>query len=269
MMKHLFVFVDFSQTAILAFNQALAIAQMKESKITICHIVDQLNNEIQLATEEKLRYFIETADKKGIKIDPLIVEGELFETAKNIVNRLKPDLIVLGTHGIEGIHLRLFGSAIHKLVREVPAPSLVLGKTCSIMHNGFNKVLIPAGSQPAYLIQVERASELLAPDGEITLFAIENAEVPADNSSMINMDNARKLLDARNIKWKYVEIEAKPHQTGVAAQTLEYILAEGIQMIAITAEIAERFKHFGKLDKEAILLNEHGIKVLCVNKLLV
>lgn len=268
-MKHLFVFVDFSQTSILAFNQALAIAEINGSKISICHIVNHLTQELLSATEEKMLPFIEIAHNKGVKLEPVIVEGELFETAKLIVTRLKPDLIVLGTHGREGIHLRLFGSAIHKLVREVPAPSLVLGKTCSVMFRGFGKVLIPAGSQPSYLIQVQRACELLAPDGEITLFAIENADVPVDNASMANMDNARKMLDTRNVKWKYVEVQAKPHQAGMAAQTLEYILAEGIEMIAITAEITERFKHFGKLDKEAILLNEDGIKVLCVNHQLV
>ncbi|NEN22251.1 universal stress protein [Cryomorpha ignava] len=268
-MNHLFVFVDFSETSILAFNQALAIAEYKGSKISICHIVANLTKEIQAAVELKLKPFIETAQKKGVKLDSVIVEGELFETAKSVVTRLKPDLIVVGTHGRDGIHLRLFGSAIHKLVREVPAPSLVLGKTCSIMRSGFRKVLVPASSQPAYLIQVERACELLAPDGEITLFAIENANFPVDNASMVNMDNARELLEARNVKWKYVEVQAKPHQTGMAAQTLEYILSEKIEMIAIAAEIAERFRHFGKLDKEAILLNEDGIKVLCVNRQLV
>lgn len=265
-MNHLFVFVDFSQTSILAFNQALAIAAIKGSKISICHIVDHLTDAIKIEVGEKLQPFIESATVKGVELVPVLVEGELFESAKLVVGRVKPDLIVVGTHGRDGIHLRLFGSAIHKLVREVPAPSLVLGKTCTPMIKGFHKVLIPSGSHPAYLTQVERACDLLVSDGEITLFAIENGETPADNAMMVNINHARQLLEARNVKWKYIEVKAKPHQTGVAAQTLEYMLAEKIEMIAITAEIAERFKHFGKLDKEAILLNEDGIKVLCVNR---
>jgi len=265
-MKHLFVFVDFSKTSIVAFNQALAIAEYKDSTISICHIVSNLTDEVQGDVHRRLQPFLDIALQKGVNINPVIVEGELFETAKEVVMRLKPDIIVVGTHGREGIHLRLFGSAIHKLVREVSAPSLVLGTTCIPMTKGFQKVLIPAGSHSGYLIQVERVCELLAPDGEITLFVIDNADLPIDNGSMENLNSARKLLDARNVRWKYVEVKAKPHQTGVAAQTLEYILKENIELIAITAEIAERFKHFGKLDKEAFLLNEHGIKVLCVNR---
>lgn len=268
-MNHLFVFVDFSQTSVIAFNQAMAIAELKGSEISICHIVDHLSDEIRAGIEEKLLPFIKTAQQKRIKLNPVIVEGELFETAKKVVSRLRPDLIVVGTHGRDGIHLRLFGSAIHKLVREVPAPSLVLGNTCSIMTGGFKKVLIPAGSHPAYLIQVERTCELLAPDGFITLYSIVNADSPADKALTNNLDNAKKLLDERKINWEYIEVEAKPFQMGMAAQTLDYIVAEKIEMIAITAEIPERYKHFGKLDKEAILLNENGIKVFCVNKQLV
>lgn len=265
-MKHLFVFVDFSQTSILAFNQALAIAELKGSTITLCHIVNHLNSEVEAEVKSKFQPFLETSSQKGVKIETEIVEGELFQMATEVVTRIKPDLIVVGTHGQEGIHLRLFGSAIHKLVREVPAPSLVLGTTCVPMTKGFKKVLIPSGPHSEYKIQVARACELLAPDGEVTLFVIDNAEMPQDNAALENIENARNYLDKHNVKWKFVEVKAKPHQMGIAAQTLGYILQENIEMIAITAEIPEKFRHFGKLDKEAILLNEDGIKVLCVNR---
>lgn len=265
-MKNILVFLDFSTTAVLAFDQALAIAVMKDANLRLCHITKDLNASTQTEVEIKMKPFIEKAKAKGVKADFVIESGELFETAKLLTTRLKPDLIVAGTHGSEGIHLRLFGSAIHKLVREVAAPTLVLGKSCKPMSSGYQKVLVPADIHPRYLQKVSRSADLLAPDGEITLLTIHNPNLPIEEATTGIIDTAKKNLDDRKVKWKAVELKAKPHEIGYAMQTLEYMRREKIEMIAIAAEVSERYRHFGKLDKEAILLNEDGFMVLCINK---
>lgn len=266
-MKRILVFLDFSATAVLAFDQALALAEIKAGNLSLCHITKDLDENIKKEVEIKMKPFIEKAKAKGVRADYVIETGELFEMAKQVTARLKPDLIVAGTHGSEGIHLRLFGSAIHKLVREVAAPTLVLGKSCKPISSGFKRILIPADIQARYMHKVARAADLLADDGEITLLTIENPSLPTEDTTHANIDKAKKILDDRKVKWKYIELTAKPHEIGYAMQTLEYMRQEKMQMIAIAAEVSERFKHFGKLDKEAILLNEDGFMVLCVNKL--
>ena len=265
-MTTILVFLDFSETAVLAFDQALAIAEMKGANLSLCHIAPDLDEHVRQDVESKMKPFVEKAKAKGVRADFIIENGELFETAKAVTAHLKPDLIVAGTHGSRGIHLKLFGSAIHKLVREVAAPTLVLGKSCKPMRSGFKKVLIPADIQTRYIHKVARAADLLAPDGEITLLTIENPNLPTEDITRTNTDIAKKILDERKVNWKYVELKAKPHEFGYAMQTLEYMRKENIEMIAMTAEVSERYRHFGKLDKEAILLNEDGFMVLCVNK---
>lgn len=266
-MNSILVFLDFSVTAVLAFDQALAIAVLKGANLRLCHIKKDLDESIRSEVADKMKPFIEKAKSQGVRADFIIEKGELFETAKLVTSRLKPYLIVAGTHGSEGIHLRLFGSAIHKLVREVAASTLVLGKSCKPITTGFQRVLVPADIQSRYLHKVEKAADLLAPDGEITFLSIENPNLPSEDSTRANIEIAKKMLDERKIKWKSVDLQAKPHEIGYAMQTLEYMRQEKFEMIAIAAEVSQRFRHFGKLDKEAILLNEDGFMVLCVNQL--
>lgn len=264
-MNSILVFLDFSETAVLAFDQALAIAVMKDANLRLCHITKDLSESTRSEVQIKMKPFIEKAKSQDVKADFIIENGELFKTAQLVTTRLKPDLIVAGTHGSRGIHLRLFGSAIHKLVREVAAPTLVLGKLCKPITFGFQRVLVPADIQSRYLHKVSKAADLLTPDGEITFLTIENPNLPTEDSTLANIEIAKKMLDDRKIKWKYIELKAKPHEIGYAKQTLEYMRQEKIEMIAIAAEVSTRFRHFGKLDKEAILLNEDGFMVLCIN----
>ena len=267
-MKHIFVFVDFTSTSVLAFDQALAIATMKGAGISLCHIAKELNETSKVEFENKLKPFKLKAEEHEVTLEPVILGGDLFQTAKEVVHRLKPDLIVAGTHGTDGIHLSLFGSAIHKLVREVSAPTLVIGKECKPMKSGFKKVLLPASVHDYYIVEVKRACELLVEGGEVILYAIVHPDLPLEQSVLDNLENAKALLDERNVSWNYIEEKAKPHQTGFAVQTLEYMRENEVEMIAISAEVSKRFKLFGKLDKEEILLNEDGIMVLCANRTL-
>ncbi len=264
-MNHILVLVDMTKTATQAVDQALAIAAGREIRLTICHI--RKNN--SLDTEEKIRIqlepFLTQAKAKGVACELCICQGDLFEEAAASVKRLQPDLTLAGTHGSAGIDLSNFGSAIHKLVRTVSVPTLVIGRACSPIENGFCKVLIPAGVQTNYLAGVQKACDLMADDGEIILYAI----VPKGGSlvpeAMRNMDEARKILDTRKVSWRYEEVEATPYAVGYASQTLAYMRDAKVEMVVIPAEVTKQNILFGKLDKEAMLLNEDGIQVLCVN----
>src|SRR5690606_40313654 len=91
-MKHLFVFVDFSKTSIVAFNQALAIAEYKDSTISICHIVSNLTDEVQGDVHRRLQPFLDIAIKKGVNINTVIEVRELLEMAMEGIISLKPAL---------------------------------------------------------------------------------------------------------------------------------------------------------------------------------
>ena len=59
-----------------------------------------------------------------------------------MVARLKPDLVVVGTHGKHGILQHLFESKIFNLVKELASPVLVVNNQSKLAENGFKKILI-------------------------------------------------------------------------------------------------------------------------------
>lgn len=262
-MNHLLVFTDFSGVTSLALDQALAIATGSRAKITVCHIRSGENGDSEEDLKRNMDEYLSKFKNHDTQVETCICTGDLYEQATNTAKRLNPDLVVTGTRGSAGIGLKTLGSAIHKLVRGLPVPSLVLGKECEVMKDGYGKVLIPAGDQDSFIQGVDMALNLLAENGEVVLYAIVSKGKPLSKESLQNMDQAKKLLKKKNIAWRYEEEKATPYSIGFAAQTLEYMRSNKMEMVVIPAEVSNRNKHFGKLDKEAVLLNEDGFHVLC------
>lgn len=264
-MKHILVLVDMTTTAVQAVSQALSLASDREIRITICHIHRTESGTTDEDIRAELEPFSALAKERGVACEICICQGDLFEEAAAAVKRLQPDLTVAGTHGSAGIDLSNFGSAIHKLVRKVSVPTLVIGQTCTPVDKGFRKVLIPAGVHSNYLIGVEKACDLMADHGEIILFAIVSKDGAIAPEAVRNIDAAKDILESRGVSWHYEEVPAAPYSVGYAAQTLDYMRKTKVEMVVIPAEVSRQNILFGKLDKEAMLLNEDGIQVLCVN----
>lgn len=265
-MKHILVLVDMTKTAEKAVSQALSIAVINNAHITICHIRTNKSTDSEEQIHRQLEPYLLQAKNKGVRCEVCICQGDLFDEAAASVKRLQPDLTVAGTHGSAGIDLSNFGSAIHKLVRKVSVPTLVIGKACTPVDDGFRKILIPADRQPTFLPGVEKACELLRDHGEIILFAIlpKDGDLPIE--TVRNIDDAKKLLDTKSVTWHYEELDAAQYSVGYSAQTLEYMKDAKVEMVVIPAEVSKQNTLFGKLDKEAMLLNEDGIQILCVNR---
>lgn len=263
-MKHILVFTDFSDVCFRAFTQALTIAEMKEAKVSLCHIRSEESGDTNEVEEEMNRYS-DKAREAGVPFEGSVCTGDLYEEAAATARRLNPDLVVTGTHGSAGIGLKTLGSAIHKLVRTLPVPSLIMGEKGKVQPDGYEKVLVPAGDQPSYLPGIKKVTELMAEAGKVVLFSIVSNQKPLSPEATRNRDEAKRILDERGIAWSSEEATAAPHATGFAPQTLEFMREQNMELIVIPAEVSKRNRHFGKLDKEAVLLNEDGFHVLCIN----
>lgn len=264
-MKQILTFVDLTRVASNAVAQAASFAAMHDAHLTICHIKPDASEESQGQIREKMQGYASQVEAKGVSFELCICNGELFDQAKEMVKLIQPDLTVVGTRGAAGVSLSTFGSAIHKLVREVDIHCLVIGDACTPVDGGFEKIVVPVGGQSNFLEGVAHACELRSDRGEIILYAIVPLDGSLTTSALENVEKAKELLDARGVAWQYIEEIAKPHAVGNAQQTLSFMRKSKFQVVVIPSEIAKHNKLFGKLDKDALLLNEFGIQILCVN----
>jgi hypothetical protein len=174
-------------------------------------------------------------------------------------------MAVVGTHGIAGIRLSFLGSSIHKLVKELPIPTLVINEKSRIIEGGFSKVMMPVAPHKEYLNKVKQTIDVLAPGGLIVIFAIIKPGISLSTLVNQNTDAAKDYLDQRGVRWEYKEVDSDRYSIGYAKQTLAEMQAENMDLISIMAQVSQENSLFGKMDKESMLLNELGIPVLCAS----
>lgn len=260
-MDHILVFVNFTEASAQALQQAAAYASLRKSRLSICHIAEAFDEE----KHEKLMAYAGTAQAKGVEASILAESGEFFSTAPGVVKRIAPDLVLIGTVGVEGFSLSHFGSAIYKLVRTLPSAALVLNSNAPIAEEGYPRVMLPLSAHPDFLKLVKQIPNVLSANGAVTILTVVvNGKAP-EAATAANGEAAKSALDQLGIQWKSHEVAVARQPSGYSGIVLEEMQKEGISCMAIPADLSKNEQHFGKMDKEMLLSNTQGFSVLCVN----
>lgn len=89
----------------------------------------RINEHVAQSTAEaaaRLRAFLQAQGYDGEGWATLVEEGPPFEVIRGAVERLRPDLLVIGTHGHTGIKRLLLGSVADRVLREVACDVLAV-----------------------------------------------------------------------------------------------------------------------------------------------
>ena len=262
-MKKILVFVNFIEASQRAVDQAIAFGQMHGAQIYVCHISDGKSDAQNLKSQ--LQPYIDQVEAAGLKAELIFEVGGFFDTASRVAKQLTPDLVIVGTRGAEGFDMSLRGSAIYKLVSELPYSSLVLPTDSHVAKDGYKKVMLTISPHSKFLKKVVETRKVLAKDGEIVVLSVLRKGIKLDEDSKVNLDAAIAYLKENQVKSSVMEYERENKSHGYAAITLKKIKEGGMDLVSIISNVSERNKHFGKMEKEDVLLNEEGIPVFCVN----
>ncbi len=141
-MKTIIVPVDFSQQSEFALKTAASLAKKHKADILVLHMLE-LNYAMITSSEayhpEQTVFLIKAAEKrladflskpylKGISITPVIKHYKVFSEVNEVAEKHKADLIVMGSHGTDGLQEIFFGSNAEKVVRTSEIPVLVVKK---------------------------------------------------------------------------------------------------------------------------------------------
>jgi nucleotide-binding universal stress UspA family protein len=134
--------VDFSPCSQAALAYALRLAAVSGEGVDVCHVIP-LPHVLDLFYEPGFAppHSVEVISKKGRKwireiaapftgeVKKLrlhFVEGEPQKKILELAEKLRPDLIVIGTYGRRGVRRFLLGSVAETVVRRAPCPVLTL-----------------------------------------------------------------------------------------------------------------------------------------------
>jgi nucleotide-binding universal stress UspA family protein len=143
-LKNLLVATDFSPVADRAFEAGLALAAATKGKLTLLHVampivlvykaipasisVDIRDRDIRAreAVQRKLDTLVARARRRRVRISTILSLGEPVAGVLSSIRKIRPDVVILGTHGRGGASHLLLGSVAEKVVRTAPCSVLIV-----------------------------------------------------------------------------------------------------------------------------------------------
>jgi nucleotide-binding universal stress UspA family protein len=169
---------DFSPCSDAAFEWALDIAHAKGSTLSVLHVVvpDALTYLAPVPPaaldmqESWARQEMQRIDRRlaGVPHHTIVTRGsEVWMAAEKELEKIRGELIVLGTHGKTGLSKFLLGSIAERVLRSSPVPVMTVGPGVSPeqeREGKFHRVLLAANFAPGSATVAEYAINLAQRD---------------------------------------------------------------------------------------------------------
>jgi nucleotide-binding universal stress UspA family protein len=134
------VATDFSKASETALRHGFAIARYFGGRLYLAHVVSSLGfglvgPDSLIAAKELARRGVEQLENSlsgraafgDIQHQTIIRRGKVWEELKSVIEQQSIDLVVVGTHGRQGLGKLLFGSVSERVFRETTSPVLTIG----------------------------------------------------------------------------------------------------------------------------------------------
>jgi nucleotide-binding universal stress UspA family protein len=133
-----------------AAHEALQLAKVLEASVVFTYVLSEYTS--REVGEEILAPWAETAHELGLAFDLYLANGYITGLGEAIVAAAEDhecDLIVMGTHGREGINRLLMGSVAERVLRLANIP-VMLSRSPAIARH-FEQIVVPLdGSKPSH-----------------------------------------------------------------------------------------------------------------------
>jgi nucleotide-binding universal stress UspA family protein len=132
--------VDFFPASDAAVNYAAGIAANYGAGIHLLHVVTpvvtggfefsldtrEITTSVKQKAEEELSALAAKFKEAGISTDYEVSVGDVYDEIKMAIEDLKPEIVVMGTHGRRGVERWFMGSTTEKLMRHSPVPLITI-----------------------------------------------------------------------------------------------------------------------------------------------
>jgi nucleotide-binding universal stress UspA family protein len=135
--RHILVPVDFEPCSQRALEVAIDLALQFDSRLTLVHAYDlpgymyastyvppYVWDWLKDTATQQLTVTLAEVHKRIPRAESALLRGSAGAEILAAVERLKPDLVVVGTHGRRGLSRVFLGSVAEKIVRGCPVPVL-------------------------------------------------------------------------------------------------------------------------------------------------
>jgi nucleotide-binding universal stress UspA family protein len=269
MFKHLLVPLDGSGLAEAALPPAAYLAQKLDASVTLVHIIErgasaEVHGQHHLtSTDEAHAYLADVAGRafpSGQRAERHVHTTEMEDVALGIANHieeLRPDLIVMCTHGRGGLRDVLYGSIAQQVVARGTIPVLLIQPSAEREQPPFlcRRLLVPLDGTPEHEQALEAAVEIAQPcRSDMHLVLV----VPTLGTLSGNRAGVGRLLPGATTE--LLELSCQEAE----AHLLELVKHLQVRGLPVTAEVARGdpattiIRTSDRVQADMIVLGTHG-----------
>jgi nucleotide-binding universal stress UspA family protein len=269
MFKHMLVPLDGSSLAEVALPPAAYLARKMDASVTLVHIIErsasaEVHGDRHLtSTDEAYAYLGDAAGRAfppGQKVERHVHTTEMDDVALGIVNHieeLRPDLIVMCTHGRGGLRDVLYGSIAQQVVAHGTIPVLLIQPSAEGERPPFlcRRLLVPLDGTPEHEQGLEAAVEIAqACRSDMHLVLV----IPTLGTLSGDRAGVGRLLPGATTH--LLELSCQ----GAEAHLLDHIKRLQVQGLPVTAEVARGdpaaaiVRTAVRVQADMIVLGTHG-----------
>lgn len=254
---------DLTLAADMALAYAGSIAQRSSGSVTLFHALSKKDakdggvdlREAHASTMDDLK-------AKGVEVESLQHEGAYMkEIAKVAGNACS--MMVVGTHGVQGLRQEMLGADILKLVKSVPVPTLVV-QLYANRKVDMKRILMPVAAHDDISPLLHAVCLLAKAYGsEVDVYQQLVEGQTTSNALLANKVKMVEHLAKEGVKYHEVHETVGNYYEGFATRTIRYANKVGAGCIAVMAMASGEHKKIADKEKEALLTNAKGVPILC------
>lgn len=140
MFRRILVALDLSDDSGLTLDYADALAAAVQARLIFLHVIEpamHLQNDLNPALIDPNQQMVEAAQKRLAAVaqkrdgrcrhvDVVVRIGRAYSEITDTARAMAADLIVVGTHGFNGVESMLMWSTAERVVRHAPCPVLIV-----------------------------------------------------------------------------------------------------------------------------------------------
>jgi nucleotide-binding universal stress UspA family protein len=261
-MQKILVPTDFSEVSDKALHYALELSRFTQSQVQLLHVTKS-DDEGDTAMAKMKQQFNHVAPPDAGPIEMHVVSGSIFEDIPAVAKHLEANLIVMGTHGLQGMQYIVGGNAL-RIITESDVPLLMVQENTS-KTSIVKSILVPLDlHQEAKQILKIACDTAALFQAEIHLISPVESDAFLKNKLLRNTAYAEGYLESRNIAYQTVSTHGG--SGSFIKEVIQYAHDGDIDLICMLNFAKDRLIHsFGMDAEQKIITNEHYIPVLIVN----
>jgi nucleotide-binding universal stress UspA family protein len=135
--------IEFSCASLRALAYALSLAEEADARLILLHVIEgapdqptfaaighlnvrEYHRHLEEDAMRRLKAVVPDDARVWCKPDERVASGKAYRAILKLAATERAELIAMGVHGKGLLHLRLFGSTAHHIIREATCPVLTL-----------------------------------------------------------------------------------------------------------------------------------------------